>query len=98
MNFWNHYYETEKEALRETQTPMPLAFWFIQERRAGRPFTEEERDIYRHLYFQAIIELQYKKMEALANAGILPDCKMTRLYFAHASTRVLARQDWQRNF
>lgn len=60
-----------------------LAFYFIRERQAGNPLTEQEMDQARAMYDQALRDKYRQVLTGWIMAGRVRDCRQVRYFMAH---------------
>ena len=87
-----NYLEAESRALQlaysqffgENQ-PIGIAFYFINERKAGRELSSNEKETIKQISNKAIINLKRQNLTRFICEGLVPDCAMARRFMATGS-------------
>jgi hypothetical protein len=65
--------------------PIGIAYTFINDRKKGNEWTNEEKKNAKYISELAIRELKRKHLEKFITTGIVPDCAMSRRFMATGS-------------
>jgi hypothetical protein len=65
--------------------PVGIAFTFINDKKAGNPWTEDEKAAARYISQTAIRDLYRANITKLITSGSVPDCLMARRFMATGS-------------
>ena len=62
-----------------------IAYTFINDRNAGNPWTDSEKNWAKYVSQAAIKELKNKNLAGIIESGLVPDCAMARRFMATGS-------------
>lgn len=62
-----------------------IAYTFITDRQNGNEWTADEKQFAKYISEQAIRDLKYKNLTSFIDAGMVPDCAMSRRFMATGS-------------
>lgn len=65
--------------------PVGIAYTFITDRNKGNEWSEDEKEAAKYISRVAINDLKRKNLTAIIEAGIVPDCAMSRRFMATGS-------------